>query len=476
MADIETDYLVVGAGASGMAFTDALIAECDRDVVIVDRRHRPGGHWIDAYPFVRLHQPSANYGVNSRVLGHDRIDDAGPNAGHYERATAAEVCDYYDRVLEQHLLPSGQVRFFGMSDYLGSDSDGHRFVSKLTGDVTTVKVRRKLVDTTYAEGTIPSRHTPAFDVDGDVRLIAPHELVDLAGSPTGYTVLGAGKTAMDTCCWLLDHGVNPDEIRWVRPRDVWAFDRSATQPLELLGSQLEFMSRLVEAIAEMTDGTSPLAVAGEMFRRLEGYGLAHRLDESVEPTVFRGVVLSQLEVDALRQLSNVIRKGRVRRISTDRVVLEHGSVPSDPEEVYVDCTASALKVAPVRPVFEEGRMTMQVVTLGIVPRSAATLGYVEASRDDDGEKNRLCPPLGITGELGDPRPIYVGLKAPTERMAEPDIAAWDERSRLNPMRGVTDHLGDPRVAEGLARMAVNMAPALANLERIMAASKTPVSV
>src|SRR6204780_5562988 len=116
---IETDYLIIGAGAAGMAFADALIADSDADVVLVDRRHRPGGHWNDAYPFVRLHQPSAFYGVNSRMLGNDTIDEVGPNAGFYQRATAAEVCDYFGRVLEEHLLPSGQVRFFGMCDYLG---------------------------------------------------------------------------------------------------------------------------------------------------------------------------------------------------------------------------------------------------------------------------------------------------------------------------------------------------------------------
>ena len=42
---IETDYLIVGAGASGMAFADALIAECDADVVMVERRHCPDGRW-----------------------------------------------------------------------------------------------------------------------------------------------------------------------------------------------------------------------------------------------------------------------------------------------------------------------------------------------------------------------------------------------------------------------------------------------
>src|SRR5947209_7821351 len=106
MREIETDYLVVGAGASGMSFVDSLIAGSEADVVMVDRRHRPGGHWLDAYPFVRIHQTSANYGVNSRVLGNDRIDESGPNAGFYQRATAAEICDYFNRVLEEDLLPS----------------------------------------------------------------------------------------------------------------------------------------------------------------------------------------------------------------------------------------------------------------------------------------------------------------------------------------------------------------------------------
>jgi cation diffusion facilitator CzcD-associated flavoprotein CzcO len=76
-----TDYLVVGAGASGLAFTDALVAETDADVTVIDRRHATGGRWLDAYPFVRLHTPSAYYRVNSLPLGADGVDDAGENAG-----------------------------------------------------------------------------------------------------------------------------------------------------------------------------------------------------------------------------------------------------------------------------------------------------------------------------------------------------------------------------------------------------------
>ena len=67
---IDVDYIVFGAGAGAMAFVDTLISEDpDATVAIVDSRAQPGGHWVDAYPFVRLHLPSRFYGVHSRRLG-----------------------------------------------------------------------------------------------------------------------------------------------------------------------------------------------------------------------------------------------------------------------------------------------------------------------------------------------------------------------------------------------------------------------
>ena len=170
MAVIETDYLIVGAGAAGMAFADALIADAGVDIVMVEQRHCPGGHWNDAYPFVRIHQASANYGVNSRMLGTDTIDQTGPNAGFYERATAMEICDYFQRVLDEVLLPSGRVRFFGMCDYVGNWTNEHAFNSRLTATHTTVRVRRKIVDHTRPDirgrsvhSIFPRRRTRLID-------------------------------------------------------------------------------------------------------------------------------------------------------------------------------------------------------------------------------------------------------------------------------------------------------------------------
>ena len=47
LAPLTTDYLVIGAGASAMAFVDTLLSEdANATVAMVDREHRPGGHGI----------------------------------------------------------------------------------------------------------------------------------------------------------------------------------------------------------------------------------------------------------------------------------------------------------------------------------------------------------------------------------------------------------------------------------------------
>ena len=104
---LETDYLVVGAGAMGMAFTDALIDHADVHVTLVDRRHAAGGHWHDAYPFVQLHQASLFYGVASTVLGNGEVQQRGPEAGLQERARRSEIQAYYDDVLHRRLRRLG---------------------------------------------------------------------------------------------------------------------------------------------------------------------------------------------------------------------------------------------------------------------------------------------------------------------------------------------------------------------------------
>jgi hypothetical protein len=461
MTAIDADYLIVGAGAAGMAFADSLIAESDADVVMVDRRHRPGGHWNDAYPFVRLHQPSAYYGVNSRILGGDSIDEVGPNAGFYGRATAAEICDYFQRVLEERLLASGQVRFFGMCDYLGDWSSEHHFVSRLTDETRTVRVRRRVVDATYLAPSVPATHTPSFEVDSNVRLIPINDLVTMTEPGSGYTVMGAGKTAMDACSWLLDSGVDPEAIRWIRPRDTWLLDRAFQQPLELVGSLMEGLSLSLEAAVQAEN-------VDDLFRRLEACGQLVRLDPTVEPTMYRCATVSQAELESLRLIENVVRRGRVLHVGEDRLVLEAGSIPSDAKQVYVDCTADGARRTPGRAIFDSNRITLQAVRTCLPTFNAALIAFVEAARDNDVEKNRLCPPNPYPNTAVD----WIATNSISQRVQmmwsdEPDLVAWLERSRLNVARGINAHLTEPRMRSALARFVENWEPAVEKLESFL---------
>ena len=112
---LEVDYLIIGSGAVGMAFADVIFHETKSSILIVDKHHGPGGHWNDAYPFVRLHQPSAYYGVNSRKLGGDSKDPHHLNLGMCERATSAEIVSYYENVM-QVFLASDRVQYFPMNE------------------------------------------------------------------------------------------------------------------------------------------------------------------------------------------------------------------------------------------------------------------------------------------------------------------------------------------------------------------------
>ena len=66
---ITCDYLVVGAGAAAMAFIDTMLTEVpSATIALIDKKPAPGGHWVDAYGYVHLHQPSLLYGIASRQL------------------------------------------------------------------------------------------------------------------------------------------------------------------------------------------------------------------------------------------------------------------------------------------------------------------------------------------------------------------------------------------------------------------------
>lgn len=454
---LETDYLVVGSGAGGMAFTDALIEASDAGVVMVDRRHAPGGHWLDAYPFVRLHMPSAIYGVNSLPLGGDTIDRDGHNRGLYERASAPEICAYYERVLRDRLLASGRVRYYPMCEYLG---DGH-FVSRLSGDHYQVTVRRKVVNATYREPATPASSPAPFLVDPDCRCVPVGELPRFAGDFDRYTVIGAGKTSMDACLWLLEGGVPPDRIRWVKPREPWLINRRYFQCGELVGTSFIGVSMITEAAARADTGE-------EFLMLLHDADWLLRTDEAVTPTAFKGALTTESELGQLRSIENVTRLGRVRRVGPVTIELDGGAVATTPGTLHVHCAASGLTRDPAVPVYADDRVTLQPVRLSGYPFSAALEGFVEATREGAGDKNRLCRSIPYPDDRLDVlRVVAAEMQAAQVWQQEPDVQEWLAGARLHWLRDLELHAGEPAVQEAFGRFLETVGPGVANLERML---------
>jgi hypothetical protein len=333
---LTADYLIIGSGAAGMSFADQLLTETNANIVIVDRHHLPGGHWNDAYSFVRLHAPSAFYGVGSRQLGSNRIDVSGLNRGYYELASGAEIVSYFDKLMQERFLPSGRVQYFPMCEHLG---DG-RFVSRLSGKIQQVAFSKRLVNATFLDTQVPSTHTPSFQVAEGVKLVTPNLLPISAPGHQRHVILGGGKTAMDVGIWLLQMGARPESIRWIVPQDSWLRNRDTTQPGDA------FFERTAGGMAHQFEAAAEATSVVDLFERLERGGQMLRIDRTVWPTAFRGATLSTLEVEALSTIKDVVRKGRVRRIERDAIVLERGKVDLAPDDLYVDCTAKAFSRAP----------------------------------------------------------------------------------------------------------------------------------
>jgi hypothetical protein len=462
---IETDYLVVGAGATAMAFIDTLLSESDAQIVVADRQHRPGGHWNHAYPFVRLHQPSAFYGVESRELSDWTKDTSGVNAGMWGLASGAEVLAYFDHVMQQRFLPSGRVRWLPMSNYAMAADGTHQVTSLTSGETRQIVVRKKLVDATHARTEVPSTHPPKYSVAGGVHCVPVNKLPEIGRPYAAYTVVGSGKTGMDACLWLLENGVPPSRMRWIMPRDAWLLDRANFQP------GADDFDSFVGSVIGQFEVMASIGSVDELLPELERRGLLLRIDPAVEPRTYRCAVVSKGELAQLRRIDGIVRMGRLRAIEATRIVLDQGTLPADPDTLYIDCSAGAIQPPPRLPVFDGRRINLLMVRTCQPLFSAALIAFVESHVQDPGEQNALCRVVPSPEQPIDWLRMWaVNLANGGSWAGNPQISAWLGRCRLNffapMMRGVSQ--ADTAKFERLKVMGSKSREAAARLPALMA--------
>lgn len=418
---IDSDYLVIGAGGMGMAFVDELITQTTATVTIVDRNHRPGGHWNDAYPFVRLHQTSTCYGVNSTPLGNATIDQVGWNKGCYELASGSEVVAYFDQVMRQRFLPSGRVRYLPMCDY----RDDGRVVSRLGGAEYAVRAG-KIVDATYINVTVPSQRPPKFQVLDGAVCVPPNAVPKLAPDYSRFTVVGSGKTGIDTCLFLLEMGVAPADITWVMPNDAWLFDRFTVNP----GRQ--FTDIITAGRIEVLKAAIAADSVDDFFQRVLACDQLFQFDPKVKPTNWRCATVTRLELEQLRRIPNVVRLGHVQAVTPTEMRLDQGTRKTAAHTLHIDCAADGLKHRPVRKVFDGNRITLQTVRMCQQVYSAGFIGNVEANLSDEARKNALCRPVPLPHAAND----YLRCAIQDSEnmlvwLTEPKVVSWINASRID---------------------------------------------
>jgi len=457
---LETDYLVIGSGAMAMAFVDTLLTESSATVTMIDKHHRPGGHWNDAYPFVRLHQASAFYGANSLHLGDNSTDTVGINKGQSELASGGEICGYFDQLMQKRLLPTGRLNYYPMCEYVGEG----QFESLVSGERRKI-VFSKLVDATHTGTAVPSTTVPAYTVEEGVNVVPPNALPTIKSIPGEYVVIGAGKTGIDACLWLLSNNVAPDSIRWVVPRDAWLVDRANMQP-----GDKSFFSRTMSTVLQMESAARAESIE-RLFELLEFSGQLLRLDESVKPTMYRCATVSRPELALLRQIKNIVRLGRVTKVGTGKVQLEHGEIETDPTALYIDCTADGLKRKAPTPVFDGDTITLQNVRVCQPTFSSALIAYVEANYESDAKKNDFCRPIPYPDSDVDWLKITVAnLQNQYGWSKESAIRKWLVNSRLDAFSAKSEAAYTQEgVPELLARYRNSVSPGLENLSKLMAA-------
>lgn len=433
-----------------MAFTDALIDHSEARVVMVDRRYGVGGHWLEAYPFVRLHQSSSFYGVASTLLGGGVLQATGPEAGLQERASQPEIVAYFARALER-LVQTGRLDFHPSSDF-----DGDRTItSRISGERFVVPESCRIVNAHHLSPTIPAEVPAPFAVADGARVLPVNDLGRVEEAPSQYVVVGSGKTATDACIWLLGRGVDPDAICWVRPRDPWMLNRARVQPDPAIYLGL---------VADIMQASASAASLDDIFVRLEDAGAMLRIDRSVTPTMAKAPTLATWELDELRTIEDVVRRGHIRSVSRGRLELAEGSVSIADDALVVHCAADGLKTPPLVPVWRPEAITLQPIRAGFPCFGAALVGYVEATRADDAEKNRLCPPSHFGNSLPQWASMNVlGTRAAQSFNSEPDIKEWADTVALNPARVPPEHPGSAELDDALERLAKFTAPALVKL-------------
>ena len=259
------DVCIVGAGVAGLnaLFVASEYLSRDQKVILIDRRPRVGGMWVDTYPYVRLHQPHPMFtaGNIKWTLGQNRS----------YLATKGEVLDHFAYCLDTIKQRVRVDEYFGWDVESDDETGGMVRVSCRSSDGKRLVVEAKRL--IKAHGFQVKPNDPLELSSERVQSVSPDSCDmrgdDMRASDTPVWIIGGGKTAMDTAHALITEYPGR-EVNLVAGSGTYFLSRDRVLPsgVSRWCSGISF-NALATEVTRHYDGTNETA-ANDWFRDTYG--------------------------------------------------------------------------------------------------------------------------------------------------------------------------------------------------------------
>jgi cation diffusion facilitator CzcD-associated flavoprotein CzcO len=193
------EVCIVGAGLAGLnaLFVASRYLSRDQKVILVDRRQRVGGMWVDTYPYVRLHQPHPMFTAGNIKWTLDQ------SRGYL--ATKGEVLDHFQHCLDVIRRRIHVDEFLGWEVESHDEADGIVRITCRSSDGRRRVIEAKRLIKAYGFQIKPN--DPLEISSKRVMSVSPDycdmRCEEMRRSDTPVWIIGGGKTAMDTAYALI---------------------------------------------------------------------------------------------------------------------------------------------------------------------------------------------------------------------------------------------------------------------------------
>lgn len=332
-APVETsDVCIVGAGIAGLnaLFAASRYLSREQKVILIDRRTRVGGMWVDVYPYVRLHQPHPMFtaGNIEWTLGKDRS----------YLATKGEVLAHFEHCIDVIRERVGVEEYLGWDFESAEEANGMVRVTCRAADGRALVIDTERLIKAYGLGITPNE---PLDISSKrVHSVSPDycdvRAGDIRESDAPVWIVGGGKTAMDTAHTLITTYPGR-EVNLVAGRGTFFSCRDDLLPS---GARRWWAGTPPSAVATQLghryDGTNEAEVQ-DWYRATHGTFLTRQADNFVLG------VLSEAENRTISAgLNDLVMdyfEDAVDRNGTTELILQSGSTKSiEPGSWIVNCT------------------------------------------------------------------------------------------------------------------------------------------